>query len=648
MSTEPAARGAIVLAAFRPDPELFRIQLESIRDQTLHDWVCLIGADGGQEGVRRLVAETVGSDSRFQVVGWEENVGFYLNFERLLASVPDTAGWVALSDQDDRWYPDKLERLVPMLEHRALATGQARVITWPELTVLHPKTERRQVPPRDLVMMNQVTGAFSVLRRDLLDVALPFPRLDTVTQLHDHWLAVCAAASAGYAVLDETVMDYHQHGGNVVGQAHRGLGAARAQWEGLVRECDRTLGHHRLGALLGRSEVLAFGWRRMMVDTLRVRVGRARLEDLGIASMGSEGVRADAVRNTVRALTSPRVSAMTALTFLAGLPCELLIQRPPPPMPTPAPRIRALSDQSLHDSGARRRIAVALVLYEVSPTVSEALQTFLQEVDDDADRFDLFVYDNSHRPGLDQDDPGKGISSYTWDPLNPGLARHYQDALERAERGGHGWLMLLDQDTRVTAEYLREVLATVDALPHGSDVVTIAPRLEGRGGQLSPHRQVFIRTRPILRSGKYTADARCEVWNSGRLLSVSAVRAAGGFPFDYPLDYLDHALSARLRALGGATAVIDAALPHSFSMLNRTAMPRSRQRSIAMAEERYFTEYGSLLDRAFLVCRRSLVLVLVLGRRIGSPSRREDMASLGRSISVLLRGACPTTRSPLP
>ncbi len=123
--------GVVVLAAYRPQPELFRIQLESIRAQTRTDWRCLVGADGGQEEIRRLVAEAVGDDPRFEVVGWDENLGFYLNFERLLATVPEDAGWVALSDQDDRWYPDKLERILPLLEHDSLAVGQARVITWP-------------------------------------------------------------------------------------------------------------------------------------------------------------------------------------------------------------------------------------------------------------------------------------------------------------------------------------------------------------------------------------------------------------------------------------------------------------------------------------------------------------------------------------
>ena len=142
----------VVLAAYRPDPELFAIQLRSIRDQTRRDFRCLIGADGGQEEVRALVAEIVGDDPRFEVIGWDDNLGFYLNFERLLMAVPPDAAWVALSDQDDRWYPDKLERLVPLLDDVAARhrPGPGRLVAG---RAGGPRTNRpasgaRRRPPR--------------------------------------------------------------------------------------------------------------------------------------------------------------------------------------------------------------------------------------------------------------------------------------------------------------------------------------------------------------------------------------------------------------------------------------------------------------------------------------------------------------------
>lgn len=321
--------GAVVLAAYRPDPDLFAVQLRSIRDQTLGTFRCLVGADGGQEEVRALVDAVVGDDPRFEVVGWDDNVGFHLNVERLLLALPREAAWVALADQDDRWYPDKLARLVPLLDDVPLATGQARVVRWPGGEVLLPTTRRRVVPLEDLLVENQVTGSLAVLRRELVDLALPFPRLHTVTQMHDHWLGLAGAVGGGYRVLDEAVQDYVQHGGNVVGEVatHRSWTPARVVRR-VVDLADTYEGGHSPAACSRVAGTLGFGWRRLLVETLTERCGGVPpgLEDAA-ARLRRDGSGRAAVAFLGRALRSPEVSPWVVATFVPGLPHELLARR---------------------------------------------------------------------------------------------------------------------------------------------------------------------------------------------------------------------------------------------------------------------------------------------------------------------------------
>ncbi len=99
--------------------------------------------------------QAVGDDERFEIAGFDERVGFYANFERGLAQVPADAPWVALSDQDDEWMPDKLAVLVPALDHAALVSGQARVVTYPDGVVVAASTHRRSVSAPALVLENQ-------------------------------------------------------------------------------------------------------------------------------------------------------------------------------------------------------------------------------------------------------------------------------------------------------------------------------------------------------------------------------------------------------------------------------------------------------------------------------------------------------------
>ncbi len=317
MSALPVSQrpGVVVLAAHRPDRRLFARQLVSIAEQTRTDFRCLVGADGGQEEVRQLVAEAVGDDPRFEVIGWDDNVGVHLNVERLLAALPEDAAWVALADQDDAWYPDKLERLLPLLDDAALALGQARVVRVGG-DVLRPSTRRRVVGLDDLLLQNQVTGSLAVLRTDLLDLALPFPRLDTVTQMHDHWLGACAAATGGYVVLDDVVQDYVQHDANVVGEGHGWVTRLRRDVTS-VRGATRP-GHGSAAALAE----LALGWPALVARTLRDRLGGASVVSTPVVQSLAAGTPVSLARVAGHALTSPdvglRSTAVVGAGWLAG------------------------------------------------------------------------------------------------------------------------------------------------------------------------------------------------------------------------------------------------------------------------------------------------------------------------------------------
>ena len=318
-----------MLAAYEPDPELLAIQLRSIRDQTRRDFRCFIGADGDQGGVRALVCGIVGDDPRFEVIGWDDNVGFYLNFERLLMAVPEDVSWVALSDQDDRWYPDKLEHLVPLLDQATLATGQACAFNVGHREKAHEFTRRRSVSAKDLLIQNQVTGAMSVFRRELLDVALPFPRHHGITQLHDHWLAMCAVTSAGYLVLDEVVQDYVQHGRNVVGEGGSWAAQSRQSINRLRRSArERSQPTGIVTALRGAT----IGWRMIVLDTLVARdqdLGRVGVPNLWL---DPQRRRLSAGAMALRGLRSHDVQGRVAVPIAAGA----FVEAVSPPLHAPA------------------------------------------------------------------------------------------------------------------------------------------------------------------------------------------------------------------------------------------------------------------------------------------------------------------------
>ena len=249
----------------------------------------------------------------------------------------------------------------------------------------------------------------------------------------------------------------------------------------------------------------------------------------------------------------------------------------------------------------------------------------------------LCVFDNSPVEASPAEVRRAAADEYVWSPRNVGLAPHYQAALGRAEQEGAGWLLLLDQDTEATCSYVAEVLASVAAgqQPH-PDAAVLVPRLVAGGRHVSPLRPVRVRTRAVRVTGFHPASEGCQFLNSGAVLRVDELRAAGGFPQRYPLDYLDHALAAGLRRRGTGIWVLEARLLHDLSVLDRVNVPVDRIKSVARAEESFVLEYGSLLDRVLLVLRRALLVVAIVAGRRTTPAFDEDVASLGRSVRALV------------
>ncbi len=212
---------AICMATYEPPTALFRQQIESIRAQTHRNWVCVISDDcSGPTRFSELEAE-VGDDPRFIVDRSSRRLGFYRNFERALSLAPANAQYIALADQDDRWFADKLATLVAEIGDAELIYSDARVIDEEGKLVADSYWVARRNNHADLLSLlvaNSVTGAASLIPRRLLAHALPFPPAQ-FAHFHDHWLGLVALALGRIAFVDRPLYDYVQHGDAALGHA---------------------------------------------------------------------------------------------------------------------------------------------------------------------------------------------------------------------------------------------------------------------------------------------------------------------------------------------------------------------------------------------------------------------------------------------
>ncbi len=216
---EEGPRVAICMATHNPPLGLFAAQIESIKAQTHRNWICIVADDASPEFALQRMAPLL-DDPRFVFLPHRDRLDFYGNFERALRAVPADADFVALSDQDDRWHPDKIATLLDAMDAEAqLVYADVRIVDGEG----RARSDTFWVTRRNnftslasLMAANTVMGAASLFRASLLAQVLPFPeRLGAA--YHDHWIGLNALVAGGIRYVDRPLHDYVQHGDNVIG-----------------------------------------------------------------------------------------------------------------------------------------------------------------------------------------------------------------------------------------------------------------------------------------------------------------------------------------------------------------------------------------------------------------------------------------------
>lgn len=241
-------------------------------------------------------------------------------------------------------------------------------------------------------------------------------------------------------------------------------------------------------------------------------------------------------------------------------------------------------------------IQCVVVLYRCSPDDSSSLVSLSSFFEGDpqlARSIALLIYDNSpesHR--IDLSRWNCAAVEYHHDPENGGLAPAYNSALARAQQKGIEWLLLLDQDTMLNAEYFLALFSAVrSALPE--KVCALVPKLIQEGKVLSPQAIGHFRNASV--SAEFTGihDGTVTAFNSAACMKVQFVASVGGFAPEYPLAFLDHIMFYRLRTAGGQVLVLNAQLEHDLTLTNlESKMSVERYQGVLNAEWRFIRETG--------------------------------------------------------
>lgn len=276
-------------------------QVRSIAGQSYQPLEIVLSDDASTDGsvarARAALDEVGGRPIPLKVLGNREPLGVTANFEQAILAC--SGDLIALSDQDDVWHPDRLQVAVDRFEDSPqlqLLHSDARLVDVGGAPLSHSLFEAMEVSAKEfeairsghgyeaLLRRNLVTGATTVIRRSLIERAVPFP----APWVHDEWLAIIAAATGSMDVVAEELIDYRQHGQNQIGARKLGF---RQKVARLVEPRG-----NRYRYLEDRAEALVRGLQRLGEQVPETRLLQA--ED----KLSHHRVRADLPAARVRRL----------------------------------------------------------------------------------------------------------------------------------------------------------------------------------------------------------------------------------------------------------------------------------------------------------------------------------------------------------
>ncbi len=252
MPLSERTRISVAMCTYNGERFLHR-QLDSIARQTRLPDELVVCDDKSTDRTLAIVREFAASALYpVRVFENEANLGFAANFEGAIRRCDGDL--IALSDQDDVWYPTRLERSeeeftaypraglvfsdADLIDEHDKPLGQT---IWQRLGFVG---ERKQalLAGRLVVLAKHrfVTGATVMFRADLRDRVLPI----AAGWIHDEWITLITAAFYDLRPIDQPLIRYRIHGSQQVGfvnkleQRAQGNTRAETHWRRVAESAN--------------------------------------------------------------------------------------------------------------------------------------------------------------------------------------------------------------------------------------------------------------------------------------------------------------------------------------------------------------------------------------------------------------------------
>lgn len=240
---------AILLATYNGEKYLNE-QIESILSQSYPNWHLYIRDDGSIDKTISIVKKFQNEYENITLLEDKKGcLGVRDQFLYMLEVVD--ADYYMFCDQDDVWFPDKIEKSLQKMHeiesihpNKAILIGSDCTICGPELEVVNMSCwDHLRINPRVFLSQNGiyvypfVTGASMILNKKVKDILPAIPEgLPKNRPMYDWWVLINTFKYGVVDLIEEPTRYYRQHYSNVSG----GVGILNTSYYTKIRRIKKT------------------------------------------------------------------------------------------------------------------------------------------------------------------------------------------------------------------------------------------------------------------------------------------------------------------------------------------------------------------------------------------------------------------------
>ncbi|HZJ09593.1 MAG TPA: glycosyltransferase family 2 protein [Trueperaceae bacterium] len=247
------SRTSIALATHNGERYL-REQLASFKEQTILPDELIVSDDASDDATAQILKDfALSAPFKLRILPFTDRLGYAGNFNR--AMLATTGDLVFLCDQDDVWFPTKLETMLAEARTHPDAMVLMNDVSLTDSSLAPAGiTKLEQFRSAGISVDRYLMGAAAAVRREFLEAVMPVP---TGYPAHDDWIIKLAIGIGRRHLLPIPLQYYRIHGSNT----------SRFRVNSLRRVSPLSVSRSRLDQLL-RGKPLEIDQDRLALLTL--------------------------------------------------------------------------------------------------------------------------------------------------------------------------------------------------------------------------------------------------------------------------------------------------------------------------------------------------------------------------------------------